>query len=125
MTPEEFLTREMSTCKHFDGIQHDTCLVGVSYSGLLQEGRRLPCIPQRVGDERLQAPCSQIAYPTREEAEAEQQRVEVIIAQRLADIQAGLCPHCRRKIESKRQVGPCIYAEPCGHRLGQGRLRKG
>ena len=34
----------------------------------------------------------------------------------------GTCPHCDLKIERQRQVGRCVYAEPCGHRLYQGRV---
>lgn len=35
----------------------------------------------------------------------------------------GECPVCKRKVE-KKQVGRCVYGD-CGHRLYQGRLRKG
>ena len=32
------------------------------------------------------------------------------------------CFQCGTPLTAKRQVGPCIYAEPCGCRQGQGRL---
>jgi hypothetical protein len=32
------------------------------------------------------------------------------------------CIQCGTKITAKIQVGRCIYVEPCGCRLGQGRL---
>lgn len=32
------------------------------------------------------------------------------------------CPHCGADVVNKRQVGRCVYADPCGHRLYQGRL---
>lgn len=32
------------------------------------------------------------------------------------------CPHCGAKVERKEQVGRCVYAKPCGHRLYQGSL---
>jgi hypothetical protein len=33
----------------------------------------------------------------------------------------GICPHCRTKIVEQKQVGRCVYALPCWHRLYQGR----
>lgn len=35
-------------------------------------------------------------------------------------ISAGLCPHCADPVATLAQEGRCIYAEPCGHRVGQG-----
>lgn len=32
----------------------------------------------------------------------------------------GLCNVCKTKTTSVRQVGRCVYADPCGHRIGQG-----
>jgi hypothetical protein len=32
----------------------------------------------------------------------------------------GICPHCDTTIEHERQVGRCVYGEPCGCRLYQG-----
>jgi hypothetical protein len=37
---------------------------------------------------------------------------------------AGLCPHCGAKIEEEKQVGRCVYAGPCNHRLYQGRAKR-
>jgi hypothetical protein len=34
---------------------------------------------------------------------------------------AGDCSHCGAAVEKRVQVGPCVYGEPCGHRLYQGR----
>lgn len=34
------------------------------------------------------------------------------------------CPRCHAEITDKQQVGRCVYAEPCGHRLYQGQLPK-
>lgn len=32
------------------------------------------------------------------------------------------CFQCGTPLTAQRQIGRCIYAEPCGCRLGQGRL---
>ena len=34
----------------------------------------------------------------------------------------NVCPHCNRAIEIQRQVGRCVFAHPCGHRLYQGEV---
>jgi hypothetical protein len=39
--------------------------------------------------------------------------------QKLAD---NVCPHCDTAIARQEQVGHCVYARPCGHRLYQGKV---
>jgi hypothetical protein len=39
-------------------------------------------------------------------------------------IEDGICPECNREYTPK-QVGRCVYASPCGHRLYQGTVKKG
>lgn len=41
--------------------------------------------------------------------------VAVMFLERLAK---GLCPHCGDDPKEFVQVGRCVYAKPCGHRLG-------
>jgi hypothetical protein len=41
---------------------------------------------------------------------------------RLELIDNGLCPDCKQPMLQK-QVGKCVYASPCGHRLFQGRAK--
>lgn len=54
----------------------------------------------------------------------EQQKREIAEAfkQYLRGLQNNVCPHCGMPITNKRQVGRCVYADPCGCRLYQGRL---
>jgi hypothetical protein len=35
-------------------------------------------------------------------------------------LRTGICPHCDLTVEKEEQVGHCVYARPCGHRLYQG-----
>ena len=37
-----------------------------------------------------------------------------------ASVEGDLCHVCNGRIEKKVQVGRCVYAEPCRHRLYQG-----
>lgn len=39
-------------------------------------------------------------------------------------LQNGLCPVCRQPVEQEQQIGRCVYARPCGHRMYQGKAKK-
>jgi hypothetical protein len=47
------------------------------------------------------------------------------IVQALARDARGACVRCGTPMTAKHQVGRCIYVDPCGCRLGQGRLMDG
>jgi|GEM_PF-1080565 len=42
----------------------------------------------------------------------------------LSHLAQGTCPHCGTPVKREKQVGRCVYAEPCGHRLYQGKTRE-
>lgn len=46
---------------------------------------------------------------------------DAAIATALQRLTSGVCPECGAAVERERQVGRCVYAEPCNHRLYQGR----
>ena len=51
----------------------------------------------------------------------------VAYLERLASVMRGEsreCLVCNAPVESYREVRPCVYAEPCGHRQWQGRKPK-
>jgi hypothetical protein len=48
--------------------------------------------------------------------------LDASVAKYLADLANNICPVCETPVEKKIQVGRCVYAEPCGHRLYQGQL---
>ncbi len=41
-----------------------------------------------------------------------------------ASVEGNVCHVCDGHIENKIQVGRCVYAEPCNHRLYQGTIAK-
>jgi len=42
------------------------------------------------------------------------------IAAEFEKLAKNVCPHCDGAIARQEQVGRCVYARPCGHRLYQG-----
>ncbi len=52
------------------------------------------------------------------------QEIAETLATYLNDIDAKICPHCKAAIEEEKQVGRCVYALPCYHRLYQGRAKR-
>jgi hypothetical protein len=36
---------------------------------------------------------------------------------------SGHCPLCHEVVQKEQQVGRCVVAQPCGHRLYQGRVK--
>jgi hypothetical protein len=60
---------------------------------------------------------------TVEEERAESEEIRAIARRVIAERDAGRCPTCGADM-TERQVGPCVYAEPCGHRIGQGRAQR-
>jgi hypothetical protein len=125
MTPaelrEQHIARALRTCKHFTGVAVPTCRAGVRYEDVKDSTGprpfRWPCTSPNAA-----TTCAARCYPTHEEAAAEWDDFERLLADREEKLSRGLCPRCSRPVEPRRQVGRCIYGA-CGCRLGQGRLR--
>lgn len=116
----EMLQRIKTRCVHFTGVQHDVCKVGVRYEDLPREKPpvgliQIPCINPSCGG------CDKRQFPTNEQAQIEADEWEETIEKFLGRLKDGDCPHCGVKVTKRIQVGPCVYAEPCGHRIGQGK----
>lgn len=43
-----------------------------------------------------------------------------VVERWLHKLRSNVCPHCDAPIAQQEQVGRCVYARPCGHRLYQG-----
>lgn len=52
-----------------------------------------------------------------------EEEISKAIAAYFHDLTSGICPTCKAKVEREEQVGRCVYASPCGHRLFQGNAR--
>lgn len=117
-------------CKHFTGIQHDTCKAGVNYLGLVGGvrtgiGCKIPCTGDKGcahAPDIAVVPCALREFPTPEEVEAEEAEIREALAQALSEMAEGICTTCHTKIKHYDQVGRCVYARPCGHRQYQGKV---
>jgi hypothetical protein len=111
-------------CKHYTGRYNIVCRQNIRYDSFAV----MPCWDgrQRSPEERLGL-CAHFCLPTMAELAADKARVDQAIAAWLAEVterQAqGQCLSCGAVLTGKRQVGRCIYSEPCGCRHGQGILR--
>lgn len=116
------MRKSIEECRHFNGIQHETCLAGVRYRDVRDASgpgmARWPCLTlsarppcTTVCEKRDLLTADEIAARDREIMEASTRAVEAIAA--------GKCHVCGARVESRRVVPPCAYAVPCGHRIGQ------
>jgi hypothetical protein len=114
---ERSIQHEMRRCVHFSGIHHDKCRAGVAYAtvkNFLGEGRIYPCVAPEV------MTCASRQLPTQEQAEVLADQAEEHHRAFMAKIALGVCASCDVEAADFKQVGKCIYAMPCGHRVGQG-----
>lgn len=72
----QFAQQAMSECRHFNGIQHDTCKAGVNYRQLiggddLGWALKIPCMPhlKMKHAKEPKVPCEKYCVMTKEEAE--------------------------------------------------------
>lgn len=115
------MTREL-ICKHFNGLVNDTCRVGVVYRDVRDDAavgirNRFPCWGQG-------ATCNQYEQWTAQEIADREQRIMDSIhhLNNFTERQTEECPHCKQHVDSLEQVGRCVYANPCGCRVYQGRV---
>jgi hypothetical protein len=111
-------------CVHFRGIQHATCEAGVDMASIRDGSQpgpyRWPCLTL----DKATTSCALYREPTAEEIAADQAAFEARLDEMRTRSERGECSHCGVKVASVRQVGKCVYADPCGHRIGQGDARQ-
>ena len=115
-----YLGQFREQCRHFNGIQHDTCEAGVPYLSVRDDSApgpyRWPCLD--VGRGLASTICPKQSLLTKEEKEEWERTIDGVIAKADADIAAGKCHVCGANTEPSKVVGRCRYAA-CGHRIGQ------
>ena len=106
-------------CRHFNGIQHTTCKVGVNYTDVRDPSMpgpyRWPCLD---GGRGAADTCSKRSLLTQEEHAEHEREMNAVVDRAMAAVAAGKCHVCGADAEPSKVVGRCRYAA-CGHRVGQ------
>jgi hypothetical protein len=114
-------------CRHFTGIQHKTCAVGVAYNDVRDASQpgpyRWPCLESSWGHidaslRRATTTCDRLSLLTQEEHRAKDEELRAAVDKALAAVESGVCHICGAPAEPSVIVGRCRYAA-CGHRVGQ------
>jgi len=132
---EADIAAEMLRCKHFTGIHYRECRAGVVYMQVRDTSgpgmAKFPCLslsrPGLHGSAQVRAAttvCEKRELPTRAEAEAIVDERARRIAEFTRELRLGVCTVCKASPSAWEQSGSCIYAVPCGHRVGQGDAKK-
>jgi len=104
--------RRGATCRHFNGLQHDTCEAGIPYESVKGGPGCWPCLPPFKGEQECSTVCASKLLPTPEELdERERQSRESLgrlIKARGAIVDATgdqrrtsgeiICPNCGGKL---------------------------
>jgi len=109
-------------CKHYNGFGLNSyCKAGVSYE--MYKRYTVVDLPPCLSEDSTMPLCSHAIYPTPEEVAAYESKLEAEIKRMMDCSNNWICRHCGSEVLNERQVGRCVYAEPCGHRLYQGKAR--
>lgn len=103
-------------CRHFSGLLEDKCRAGVAYKSLRHP---FPCLVDEFTGKYTET-CPLFAFYTEQEIDEEERKLAEAVNVFFGKLNSDVCPHCDTPITSKRQVGRCVYADPCGCRLYQG-----
>lgn len=112
-------------CANFNGLMNKRCDAGVCYADVKTKGVSpvlLPCLRGDLGFHpgKNIPDCDKRRWLTEEEIQAEEDRINAAVSQVIERINGNICVVCGVDIANKRQVGRCVYADPCGHRQYQG-----
>lgn len=110
------------SCRHFNGLIHDACKVGISYMSIYQtvNGKReWPCLGKCGG-------CDKFENWTEQELQEQEAEIAAFLNNLTSFEQRRSedCPHCGKHVDSLQQVGRCVYASPCNCRVWQGKVPK-
>ena len=102
-------------------VTNDICKKGVDLRPFKPVSVEAPCYNDKVGG------CPFAEYPTPEQIVERNKHIGAIMESMVSLMQgkSDVCYQCGQPIDQLEQVGRCVYARPCGHRLYQGKLPKG
>lgn len=113
------------TCIHFCGIQHQKCRAGIVLESVRDSSQpgpsRWPCL--NLDGKKATTTCGSYAEPTPEQIAEWESLINAALNRQRERAERGECDACGAVIERGEQVGRCVYARPCGHRIGQGDAR--
>ena len=111
-----------NACRHFNGIGHDVCEMGVAYDDVRDTNTggmyAWPCLLPK----RTEIVCPHFAQYSDDEIRAQVAAIRASHEAFAQSLEANKCPECGAAIVKKEQVGRCVYARPCNHRLYQGKV---
>lgn len=110
----------VGTCVHFNGVQNLRCRVDVPYESVRDGKHRLPCLTLSTAMQPSDTKCASYLEPTIEQIAEFNAALDARIEEMRVRGERNECSECGAKILEARQVGRCVYSEPCGHRMGQG-----
>lgn len=128
----EMKKRRELTCKHFNGLRNEACDLDIEYKTVTDypesRANEAPFFQKTVAcfgfdDAECSITCSKREFYTPEEIEAKAAASLERLRQYSEDYKNDICPNHKIPMV-KKQIGRCIYADPCGCRLGQGKLPK-
>lgn len=114
MPARSFEEQERGWCRHFRGALAKTCEAGHVMADM---PRPLPCLDFS----RNWGQCPDHGVRSDEEIAERKRQSDEALTRYLTKLAGGLCPECDAPVKQRKQVERCVYAEPCGHRLYQGR----
>jgi len=112
-------------CRHYHGVGK-TCEAGVDPQSVRVDVRKTPSgrsvLYPCFETDRVAHACPQCSYLTPEERQAQKDASAAAFMKYLTDLANNICPFCGAVVAKRVQVGRCVYAEPCNHRLYQGKV---
>lgn len=117
-------------CVHYRGLMGpmartiETCEAGVRYDDVKGEPDGKP-LPYPCFRDHANLPCLKREWPSDEQLAEQERRTQESIKHFNDSLANDQCPHCGTPIEVWHQVGRCVYAAPCNHRLYQGTVPEG
>jgi len=126
--------RRLGTCKHFTGLIYESCKNKIVYNLVRIKPEELkdeaPAFQYayacfKKDDKFFEAPhpCAFREFYNEEEIDAQDKERLEKLNQYFKDVENDICPNHKTPMVQK-QIGSCIYAMPCGCRIGQGKLSK-